>query len=61
VRLILCFIFYLFHQFLYWVLQRSLLDLPTVFDIQTELLLAAINAVIGVLLFSLLDKLRRHE
>ena len=61
VRLILCFIFYLFHQFLYWVLQRSLLDLPTVFDVRTELLLAVINAVIGVVIFSLLDKLRRHE
>ncbi len=34
VRLILCFIFYVFHQFLYWVLQRALLDQPVVFDIQ---------------------------
>ncbi len=61
VRLILCFIFYLFHQFLYWVLQRSLLDLPTLFDARTELLLAAVNAVIGVVIFHFLDKLRRHE
>ena len=61
VRLILCFIFYLFHQFLYWVLQRSLLDLPTLFDLQLELILAVINAVIGVVLFHFLDKLRRHE
>ncbi len=61
VRLILCFIFYLFHQFLYWVLQRSLLDLPTVFDLRSELLLAVINAVIGLVLFHLLDKLRRRE
>src|ERR1700686_1265406 len=43
VRLILCFVFYLFHQFLYWVLQRSLLDMVVLFDIRTELLLAAIN------------------
>src|SRR5205085_11031686 len=28
VRLVLCFVFYLFHQFFYWVLQRSLLDQP---------------------------------
>jgi len=61
VRLILCFVFYLFHQFLYWVLQRSLLDLPTLFDPRRELILAVINAVIGVGLFHMLDKLRRRE
>ena len=61
VRLILCFIFYLFHQFLFWVLQRSLLDIPALFDIRTELVLGAANAVIGVLLFHLLDKLRNTD
>jgi rod shape-determining protein MreD len=61
VRLVLCFLFYLFHQFFYWVLQRSLLDQPAVFDIRTELILAALNAVIGVALFHLLDKLRKKE
>src|SRR4051794_31307734 len=43
VRLILCFVFYVFHQFLYWVLQRALLDQPVVFDIGSKLILAAIN------------------
>jgi rod shape-determining protein MreD len=61
VRLVLCFIFYLFHQFFYWVLQRSLLDQPAVFQIQTELILALINAIIGVALFHFLDKLRKRE
>ena len=61
VRLVLCFIFYLFHQFFYWLLQRSLLDQPAVFQIQTELILALINAVIGVVLFHFLDKLRKRE
>jgi rod shape-determining protein MreD len=61
VRLILCFLFYLFHQFFYWILQRSLLDQPAVFDIRTELVLGALNAVIGVALFHLLDKLRKKE
>jgi rod shape-determining protein MreD len=61
VRLLLCFFFYVFHQFFYWVLQRSLLDQPAVFDIQTELILGALNAVIGVALFHLLDKLRKRE
>ncbi|MEP6716427.1 MAG: rod shape-determining protein MreD [Terriglobia bacterium] len=61
VRLILCFVFYLFHQFLYWVLQRALLDQPVMFDIQSELVLACVHAVLGVALFFLLDKLRKYE
>lgn len=61
VRLVLCFIFYLFHQFFYWLLQRSLLDQPALFDIRTEIALGVINAVIGVALFHFLDKLRERE
>jgi rod shape-determining protein MreD len=61
VRLVLCFIFYLFHQFFYWVLQRSLLDQPAVLQIQKDLLLALVNAVIGVILFHFLDLLRKRE
>jgi rod shape-determining protein MreD len=61
VRLILCFVFYMFHQFLYWVLQRALLDQPVIFDLQGTLALAGINAVIGVALFHFLDKLRSRE
>lgn len=61
VRLILCFVFYLFHQFLYWVLQRALLDQPVVFDLQAEVILGGVNAFIGVGLFRLLDKLRVPE
>lgn len=61
VRLLLCFVFYLFHQFFYWLLRRSLLDQPVMFDIQTELIMAVVNAVIGVALFLFLDKLRNRE
>jgi hypothetical protein len=61
VRLVLCFIFYLFHNFFYWILQRSLLDQPAVFEIQTELVLGLINAIIGVALFQFLDKLKRPD
>jgi rod shape-determining protein MreD len=61
VRLVLCFVFYLFHQFLYWVLQRALLDQPLVFDIESQLILGLINAIIGVALFHFLDKFRRRE
>jgi rod shape-determining protein MreD len=61
VRLVLCFVFYLFQQFLYWVLRRALLDQPVVFDIESELILGLINALIGVALFHFLDKLRTRE
>jgi rod shape-determining protein MreD len=61
VRLILVFVFYIFHQFLYWVLQRALLDQPVVFDIQSEVILGAINSIIGVALFHFLDKFRTRE
>lgn len=61
VRLILCFVFYLFHQFLYWVLQRALLDQPVLFDVPAEVILGAVNACIGVALFRGLDKLRVPE
>ncbi len=61
VRILLCFVFYMFHQFLYWVLQRAVLDQAVVFDVQGELILAAINTLIGVALFHFLDKLRTRE
>ena len=61
VRMILCFVFYMFHQFLYWVLQRAVLDQLVVFDIQGEVILAVINALIGVALFHFLDMLRIKE
>jgi rod shape-determining protein MreD len=61
VRLVMCFVFYLFHQFLYWVLQRALLDQPFAFDMQAELILAGVNALIGVVLFRALDYLRKTD
>ena len=61
VRVVLALVFYLFHQFLYWVLQRGLLDQPVPFDLQRELLLALVNGVIAMALYHLLDKLRRKD
>ena len=61
VRMILCVIFYIFHQFMYWVLQRALLDQPVIFDIQSTAILAGVNAIVGVALFHFLDKLRSRE
>jgi rod shape-determining protein MreD len=61
VRILLCLVFYIFHQFLYWVLQRAVLDQPVAFDIIGEGILAVVNALIGVALFHFLDKLRIKE
>jgi rod shape-determining protein MreD len=61
VRILLCLVFYMFHQFLYWVLQRAVLDQPVVFDLAGEAILAVVNALIGVALFHFLDKLRIRE
>jgi len=58
IRLLLAFFFYFFHQFFYWVMQRALLSQQPLFDYQNWLLFGALNAVIGVSLFHLLDKLR---
>lgn len=57
-RLILTFFFYLFHQSFYWVMQRALLAQQPPFELQRWLVLAVLNAVVGVALFHFLDKLR---
>ncbi|HVW10112.1 MAG TPA: rod shape-determining protein MreD [Bryobacteraceae bacterium] len=61
VRMLLCLVFYLFHQFLYWVLQRAVLDQAVAFDLGGEAFLAVVHALIGVALFHFLDKLRVTE
>jgi rod shape-determining protein MreD len=61
VRVMLCLVFYMFHQFLYWVLQRAVLDQAVVFDLPGEAILAVVNALIGAALFHFLDKLRIKE
>jgi rod shape-determining protein MreD len=61
VRVMLCLVFYLFHQFLYWVLQRAVLGQAVVFDLTGEAILAVVNALIGAALFHFLDKLRITE
>ncbi len=58
IRLILCFFFYIVHKFFYWVILRAMFGKPLPFDIQNTLVLALLNAVVGVSLFHFLDKLR---
>jgi rod shape-determining protein MreD len=58
-RLVLCFFFYLFHQFFYWVMARALLgQQQLVFEWPETLALGLLNAVVGVALFHFLDRLR---
>ena len=58
IRLIGVFCFYMFDQFLYWVLQRALLQLNVFFDWRLALMMGVLNAVVGVVLFQFLDRLR---
>ncbi|MDR3700740.1 MAG: rod shape-determining protein MreD [Candidatus Sulfopaludibacter sp.] len=58
IRLLLCFFFYIVHKFFYWVILRAMFGKPLPFDIQNTLVLALLNAVVGVSLFHFLDKLR---
>jgi len=58
IRLLLCFLFYVLHQFLYWVIARALLSQQLVLDLPHTALLGLLNAVVGVALFAFLDKLR---
>src|SRR6516225_2376567 len=60
IRLLLCFLFYVFHQFFYWVMARALLSQQVVLDLPHIAILGALNAVVGVALFAFLDKLREH-
>ncbi len=58
IRFLLGFFFFVFHQFFYWVMSRALLGLVLRFDWQGTLMSGLLNAVVGVALFHLLDKLK---
>ena len=57
-RIFLAFFFFLFHQFFYWVMARTLLGQQLTFDIQRTLIIGLLNAIVGISLFHFLDKLR---
>jgi rod shape-determining protein MreD len=59
IRLLLSFLFFLFHQILFWVMERALLSHQPAFEIQRWLVLGLLNAVVGAALFHFLDKLRQ--
>jgi rod shape-determining protein MreD len=57
-RFFLTWFFFVFHQFFYWVLGRALLAQNLAFEIRRPLALGALNALIAVVLFRFLDRLR---
>jgi rod shape-determining protein MreD len=58
VRFLLGLFFFFFHQFFYWVLERALLGLPSLFDAQQTFFVGLLNAAVGISLFHFLDKLK---
>jgi len=60
IRLILVFLFFVFHKFIFWALSRGLLGQPMDFETQRTLVLALLNAIVAVSLFHFLDKLKER-
>ena len=57
-RLALAFVFFLFHQVLYWVLARALLGEMLVLEVSQVFVLGLLNAIVAVFFYQLLDKLK---
>ena len=58
IRVVLCFFFYFFHAFFYWIMRRALLAQIVPFDPQETFVHGALNAVVAVPLFLILDKMK---
>lgn len=58
IRLVLCFFFYIFHAFLYWVMRRALLGQMVPLDPQEMLIYGALNAAVALPLYLILDKMK---
>ena len=61
IRLVLCFFFYVFHSFFYWVMRRALLGQIVPFDPQQTLLQGAFNTAVALPLYMVLDKMKLAE
>ena len=61
VRLLSCFAFYFFHTFLFWLIAHALLSQQVAFDWRNRLILAGLNAIVGITLFRFLDKLKEKD
>lgn len=58
IRMVLCFFFYFFHAFLYWIMRRALLGQIVPFDPQETFVHGALNALLAMPLFGLLDRMK---
>ena len=58
IRLVLCFFFFFFHAFFYWVMRRALLGQLVPFDPQEVFVHGALNSVVSLPLFLVLDRMR---
>lgn len=57
-RFMLTFFFFIFHQFLFWVLARAFLGLNLEFQLPQTIIFAFLNAVVAVPMFLILDRLK---
>lgn len=57
-RPVLAFFFYLFHAFFYWIMRRALLGQMVPFDLQASFVYGALNMLVAIPLFILLDKMK---
>jgi rod shape-determining protein MreD len=58
IRVVLSFFFYFFHAFFYWIMRRALLGQIVPFDPQETFVHGALNAVVAIPLFLILDRMR---
>lgn len=58
IRLVLSFFFYFFHAFLYWIMRRALLGQVVPFDPQETFVHGALNALVAIPLFAILDRMK---
>jgi len=58
IRVVLSFFFYFFHAFFYWIMRRALLGQIVPFDPQETFVHGALNAIVAVPLFLILDRMR---
>lgn len=58
IRIVLCFFFYFFHAFFYWIMRRALLGQIVPFDPQEAFVHGALNALIAIPLFAILDRMK---
>jgi rod shape-determining protein MreD len=58
IRVVLSFFFYFFHAFFYWIMRRALLAQIVPFDPQETFVHGALNAVVAIPLFLILDRMK---